>query len=154
MNRWVIQFDGAAWNNGRKDSRTAAAAVAFLNGQQEDERLLYLGAGTNNTAEFTGLCLALELMEELHQFERATGGGQYSFLILGDSKLAVNGFNDKFNIKAAQLVPLLEKAKQIAQRIGFHPTVQWCPREANGAADAAATRAIREHIRTEGQPAV
>ena len=151
MNIWTIKFDGACWDNGSPSAKCAAAAIAYLNGKVHIERAEYLGRGTNNTAEFTGLLMAMQLLQELHAFEKATGGGDYKFKIMGDSMLAVNGFTGKFKIKHAALLPLLKASLDITLELGFRPEVLWCPRENNAEADRAAEAALRTGAACERQ---
>ena len=92
----------------------------------------YLGTATNNVAEYAGLLDALEL---------ATEEGATEVEVISDSLLLVNQMLGKFRVKHENLIPLHEKAQQIAQRFRRF-AIRHTPRAGNKEADKLANLAV------------
>ena len=146
--RFVIRTDGAARGNpgpaslgavlidaSRPDALDPAAAADASISE-------YLGATTNNVAEYTGVVRALDLACEL-------GATEVDMLL--DSMLIVEQLNGRWRVKDAKLRPLHDEAKRVLA--GFERwTARHVRRAQNAAADALANEAI-DRVATGG-PAV
>jgi broad specificity phosphatase PhoE/ribonuclease HI len=91
----------------------------------------YIGATTNNVAEYSGLIAGLELYRE-HTPEA-------ELEVRMDSKLVVEQMSGNWKIKHANLRPLALRAKQLAPPLTVWT---WVPREQNKAADRLANLAM------------
>jgi ribonuclease HI len=95
----------------------------------------YLGSATNNVAEYAGLLDALEM---------ATEEGATEVEVISDSLLLVNQMLGKFRVKHENLIPLHEKAQQMARRFrrfAIRHTLRAGNKEADKLANLAVDRA-------------
>lgn len=92
----------------------------------------YLGTATNNVAEYAGLLDALAM---------ATEEGATEVEVISDSLLLVNQMLGKFRVKHANLIPLHEKAQQMARRFRRF-AIRHTPRAGNKEADNLANLAV------------
>ena len=92
----------------------------------------YLGTATNNVAEYAGLLDALAM---------ATEEGATEVEVISDSLLLVNQMLGKFRVKHANLIPLHEKARQMAHRFRRF-AIRHTPRAGNKEADKLANLAV------------
>lgn len=99
-----IYYDGAARGNG---SSTAKTGCGYL--VNEHEGFKYLGHGTNNTAEYSGLICALEYAEKLY-------GTNVTLKVHGDSKLVTEQMKGTWKINAPGLIELNKKAKELSKK--------------------------------------
>jgi ribonuclease HI len=93
-----------------------------------------LGVATNNVAEYHGLLAALTW---------AADHGVTSLEIRSDSELLVKQMLGRYRVKNAGLLPLYQRARLLAARVGrvrFHHV----PRESNTEADRLANLAMDE----------
>lgn len=125
-----VHTDGAARGN---PGPAAAAAVLYDDaGDRVAEESRYLGAATNNVAEYQALLLGLE---------RAAKLGASRVEVVTDSELIARQWSGEYRVKNKALKPLYERAKEAARAFGS-VAVCHAPRARNAAADAAANRAI------------
>jgi len=95
----------------------------------------YLGATTNNVAEYAGLLEALSV---------ARDEGATEVEIISDSLLLVNQMLGKFRVKHENLIPLYEKARGLAshfRRFSIRHTMRAGNKEADRLANLAVDRA-------------
>jgi ribonuclease HI len=95
----------------------------------------YLGVTTNNVAEYAGL---LEALSIAHQ-EGAT-----EVEVISDSLLLVNQMLGRFRVKHANLIPLYERARRLADefdRFSIRHTLRAGNKEADRLANLAVDRA-------------
>ena len=104
----------------------AGAEVAALYG--------YLGATTNNVAEYAALLALLE-----HAGPLAPG----RLIVRSDSQLLIRQMNGEYKVKDARLKVLQAAAARLAAALGA-VAYQHVPREENRDADALANRAMDE----------
>jgi ribonuclease HI len=92
----------------------------------------YLGHGTNNFAEYSGLIAALNYaLEHKHPGLR----------VLSDSELMVRQVNGLYKVRSPELRPLYERATRLARQLTwFH--IEHVPREQNAEADRLANLAM------------
>lgn len=88
--------------------------------------------GTNNEAEYLAVLRAIT---------EATSHGAHHLEVRADSKLTVNTLSGRWNVKAANLIPIKETILSAAR--GLSSIIYtWIPREKNSHADRLATEAV------------
>ncbi len=124
MDKVVVHVDGGARGN---PGPAAAAAVATApDGTELAERSVYMGAATNNVAEYRALLLGLELAREL---------GAREVEVVNDSELVARQVGGEYKVKNAGLKPLFLEAMRTLR--GFDGwAVRSVRREHNERADA------------------
>lgn len=125
-----VHTDGAA--RGNPGPAAAAALLYDEAGACVAEEARYLGAATNNVAEYQALLLGLE---------RAAALGAESVEVVTDSELMARQWSGRYRVRNKALKPLYERAKEAARAFGSIE-VRHVRRGENAAADAAANRAI------------
>ncbi|MEX0887399.1 MAG: ribonuclease HI family protein [Phycisphaeraceae bacterium] len=127
----TIHIDGGA----RGNPGPAGAGVVIRDDDQGKvihEAGYFLGANTNNVAEYQGLLRALELAHEL---------APSSVQFFSDSELLVRQILGEYRVKAPGLKPLHDRAKALIGRLADYE-IQHIPREQNARADELANKAI------------
>ncbi len=103
---WLLQFDGGCHGN---PGVASGGAVLWAPGSPR-KKVVEVGEwiphGTNNIAEYTGLCIGLEV---------AIQYGVKTLCIEGDSNLVVNQMLRKWKVNHPGLKPLFEKAQDLLQ---------------------------------------
>lgn len=126
----IVRFDGASRGN---PGRAAYAAALWIDGV-ETARVSKLlpGRATCNEAEYNGLLAGLQLAAE---------AGVRCFRVEGDSKLVIEQVFGRWACKAANLQPLMARAKA---RVAEFESVKgsWVPRARNARADALCNAAL------------
>ena len=120
---WVVRCDGGA--RGNPGPGAAAYALFDPTGAEVDARGEYLGAVTNNVAEYRGLIGGLRA---------ATKHGAAQLRVYMDSELVVRQMTGEYRVKNAGLKPLHEEARREAarfSRVEYHAV----RREDNSRAD-------------------
>jgi len=131
-------IDGGA----RGNPGEAGCGILLEVGGRREEHTLYLGAATNNVAEYAALLAALE---------RAQALGVDSLEVRSDSRLLVEQMNGGYKVRAAHLKPLWLRARMLAA--GFRRfTISHVSRADNRAADRLANRAMDERSSTLRRP--
>jgi ribonuclease HI len=99
----------------------------------------YIGRMTNNVAEYYGLIAALDY---------AQSHGIRALRVESDSELLVRQMRGQYKVKSAELRPLFERARKMAQTFASFK-IEHVYREQNSEADALANEALDE---TSGAP--
>jgi ribonuclease HI len=99
----------------------------------------YIGRTTNNVAEYYGLIAALDYAQQ---------HGIRALHIESDSELLVRQMRGQYKVKSAELRPLFERARKMAQSFESF-RIEHVYRERNAEADALANEALDE---TSGVP--
>lgn len=94
----------------------------------------YIGQNTNNVAEYFGLIAALDYAES---------HGIRALRIESDSELLVKQMRGQYKVKSADLRPLFERARKMAQGLESF-RIDHVYREQNREADALANQALDE----------
>ncbi|MFI5097543.1 MAG: reverse transcriptase-like protein [Candidatus Acidiferrales bacterium] len=94
----------------------------------------YIGQNTNNVAEYYGLIAALDY---------AQSHGIRALRIASDSELLVKQMRGQYKVKSADLRPLFERARKMAQGLESF-RIDHVYREQNREADALANQALDE----------
>ncbi|HEY6106529.1 MAG TPA: ribonuclease HI family protein [Anaeromyxobacteraceae bacterium] len=126
--------DGAA----RGNPGPAGAGAVILNPQGHIVAKVgkFLGENTNNYAEYMGLILGLR---------RAKAMGIKELEVFADSELLVRQLNGEYQVKAENLKPLFEEARQLLSAFP-EVRVRHIRREENEAADEMSNRAIDQRL--------
>ncbi len=127
----LVEADGGSRGN---PGAAGYGAVVFSADRQSvlAERKEAIGHATNNVAEYRGLIAGLEAAAE-------AGAGEVAVSM--DSKLVVEQMTGRWRVKHADMIPLHQRAREIAA--GFdHVTYSWIPREENSHADRLANEAM------------
>lgn len=94
----------------------------------------YIGRSTNNVAEYYGLIAALDY---------AQAHGIRALRVESDSELLVRQMQGRYKVKSAELRPLFERARKMAQAFESF-RIEHVYRERNAEADALANEALDE----------
>ncbi len=94
----------------------------------------YIGRSTNNVAEYYGLIAALDY---------AQSHGIRALRVESDSELLVKQMRGQYKVKSAELRPLFERARKMAQSFDSF-RIDHVYREKNAEADALANEALDE----------
>jgi ribonuclease HI len=116
-------FDGGS--RGNPGPAGWGACIVDENGAVVAELFGALGVATNNVAEYNGLIAALEW---------AVAQGLTELHVKGDSQLLVEQMRGNYRVKNAGLIPLHQKARALALKIG-KVTFEHVRREHNQHAD-------------------
>jgi ribonuclease HI len=100
----------------------------------------YIGQNTNNVAEYFGLIAALDYAES---------HGIRALRIESDSELLVKQMRGQYKVKSADLRPLFERARKMAQGLESF-RIDHVYREQNREADALANQALDETSKAGG----
>jgi ribonuclease HI len=117
----------------------AAYGVVVRDGKGEIVARLkkYIGSNTNNVAEYFGLIAALDY---------AQTHGIRALRVESDSELLVKQMRGQYKVKSADLRPLFERAKKMAQMFESF-RIEHVYREQNKEADALVNQALDETSR-------
>ena len=129
-----VYSDGAA----RGNPGPAGAGAVILDGEGRELARLgkYLGAQTNNYAEYMGLLIGLKRAREL---------GASHVDVYADSELMIRQLGGRYQVKSPTLRPLFEQARALLGDFARH-TLTHVPRAQNAAADEMSNRAIDERL--------
>ncbi len=123
MNDVIIRTDGGAFKN------PGPAASAFV--VEKNKRTIcihseYIGVATNNEAEYKAVIMALKYVKEKFVTKEIS--------IFSDSQLVVKQLNGEYKVKAAGIIPLWSRAKELMSEINV--SINWVPRAENKLADS------------------
>jgi ribonuclease HI len=135
---WQAHIDGGS----RGNPGPAAYGVVLRDARGEIVARLkkYIGQNTNNVAEYYGLIAALDY---------AQSHGIRALRIASDSELLVKQMSGRYKVKSADLRPLFERARKMAQGLEFF-RIDHVYREQNREADALANQALDETSKSAG----
>ncbi|WP_319451956.1 MULTISPECIES: bifunctional RNase H/acid phosphatase [unclassified Mycobacterium] len=127
----IVEADGGSRGN---PGPAGYGAVVFSADREQvlSERKQAIGTATNNVAEYRGLIAGLEAAADVGASEVA---------VSMDSKLVVEQMVGRWRVKHPDLVPLNQRAKELArefERISY----AWMPRAKNAHADRLANEAM------------
>jgi ribonuclease HI len=126
----TAHIDGAA--RGNPGPASYGVVVRGPGGEVAAELKKYIGRATNNVAEYYALIAALDYAE---------AHGISALRVRSDSELLVKQMKGSYKVKSADLRPLFERARKMAQRIA-HFAIEYVPREQNRRADQLANEAL------------
>lgn len=129
-----MHVDGGA--RGNPGPAAAAAVATGSGGEVLGERSAYLGATTNNVAEYRALLLGLELAGEL---------GAREVEVVNDSELVARQVGGQYKVKNAGLRPLHAEAMQALRRFERW-SVRSVRRESNARADELVNAALDDAV--------
>ena len=135
--RWTLRCDGGARGN---PGPGAAAYVLYSPvGEEVEARGEYLGAVTNNVAEYRALIAGLEAAVTRHAVPLE---------VCMDSELVVRQMTGEYRVKNAGLKPLYEQARATLARLGT-AHFSAVPREENARADALVNETLDDVLGSE-----
>jgi len=127
---WTLRCDGGSRGN------PGPAAYGFVltdpQGREVEARGEYIGAATNNVAEYSGLIAGLEA---------ASVHGASPLAVVMDSELVIRQMTGQYRVKHEGLKPLHRKALVVAGRIA-RVTYSSVRRDDNGRADGLVNEAL------------
>lgn len=141
----LIEADGGSRGN---PGPAGYGAVVFSADHQTvlAERKESIGRATNNVAEYRGLIAGLEAAAE---------AGATEVAVSMDSKLLVEQMTGRWRVKHPDLIPLNQRAKDVAAQFD-RATYAWIPRAENSHADRLANEAMdaaAEPVAAQSSPA-
>lgn len=125
----MLYCDGASRGN---PGPGAYGFVLWENGEVLFSQGARMGVVTNNVAEYEGLLKGLEKSIEL---------GASEISIRSDSQLLVRQLLGEYKVKAAHIIPLVQKAKKLLS-VFKKVEISHIPREENSLADALCNEAL------------
>jgi ribonuclease HI len=126
----VVNVDGGA--RGNPGPAAVAAVASSPEGDVLGERSAYIGAATNNVAEYRALLLGLELAREL---------GANEVEVVNDSELVARQIGGEYKVKHKDMKPLYLETMH-ALREFERWSVRSVPREHNERADELVNEAL------------
>jgi probable phosphoglycerate mutase len=129
-NIFVANVDGAS--RGNPGPASYAVILRGPDGATRFEVGKYIGRATNNVAEYYGLITALDY---------AASQGIGRLLVRSDSELLVRQMQGRYKVKSADLRPLYERARKLANGFAYF-AIEHVRRELNREADELANIAL------------
>jgi ribonuclease HI len=127
---WKLFIDGASRNN---PGPAGAGLYIVKNDHPVEKRGFFLGAKTNNQAEYLALLLGLFYMQK--RYEKGD-----LLLIISDSQLLIKQMEGKYRVKHPGIKPLYTVAQALL--VGMRYDLMHVLREENKQADAMANEGI------------
>ncbi|HIB53299.1 MAG TPA: ribonuclease HI family protein [Nitrospirales bacterium] len=156
---FILYCDGACRGN---PGPSSYGVIARLSDQTEVGRGgMFLGPGTNNSAEWQGAVGALKFTEEVMEGPAPrvgllTGLAVGRVIIRMDSLLVVNQMTGAWKIKEPRLRVFYNQAIAIVQKLNIPVEFEWVPREQNAEADNIANQCLDQRstvgVRLSGKP--
>ena len=113
---FLAVVDGGSRGNGAANEGYGSYVLSTRDGRKETMRL-DLGTATSNEAEYQTLIAALkDLSGRIQRAGKAPSG--YGLLVHTDSQLMVGQLTHGWQVKAANLRPLVDEAKSLMQAFG------------------------------------
>jgi phosphoribosylglycinamide formyltransferase-1 len=126
----IAYIDGGS--RGNPGPAAAAYVLSDASGRQLQAKAFFIGEATNNVAEYTAICRALEAA-------KSTGAKQIN--IYSDSELLVKQLNGQYKIKSDNIKPLFKEAVELLNKFESRE-VKHITREKNKQADKLVNRAL------------
>ena len=121
----TIYCDGGSRGN---PGPAAAAFVVMRKGKLIDKGSEFLGAKTNNVAEYNSVILGLNWL-----VNNMTEKGKIMFVL--DSQLVTKQLNGEYKVKNENLRPLILRARTLEKKFGGEVVYRWSSRVNNKIAD-------------------
>ena len=135
QNNLFVYCDGGARGN---PGPAAAAIVIEKDGKVIHKESKYLGRGTNNEAEYSGVILGLEWVSK-----NITGTEKITFIL--DSQLVANQLSGKFKVKNENLRNRYFTAKTLEKNISAEINYESVSRDRNKIADLLVNKELDEN---------
>lgn len=133
----TLHTDGGTWKKNPGKAAYGWVIFARQDGREINHGYGTIGVATNNIAEYIGVITGMLTCLEL---------GYTDVLVRCDSKLVVDQINRKYGSHAPRITPLMNEARNIANRFERFK-IEWVPRKKNARADALARLAMDERYR-------
>ena len=113
---YLITSDGSSRGNGAANQGYGSYVLSTRDGQKQTVRL-DLGTATSNEAEYQTLIAALkDLVSRIQRADKAPS--TYSLLVHTDSQLLVGQLTQGWQVKATNLLPLVDEAAALMRTLG------------------------------------
>ncbi len=129
-NNIEVYIDGGSRGN---PGISGGGFVILKNGKLIDSDFKFFGQKTNNQAEYLALELALKKIHLNYE--------DYEVHFFMDSKLAVEQMNGNYKVKSANIKPIFQRTRKLADQIENF-SIKHIPREENNLADELANKAM------------
>jgi phosphoribosylglycinamide formyltransferase-1 len=126
----IVYIDGGS--RGNPGPAASAYVLTDEQGRQLDAKAFFIGETTNNVAEYTAICRALEAA-------KSTKAGQIT--IYSDSELLVKQLNGQYKVKSDNIKPLFMQAVELLNKFESWE-INHIVREKNKQADKLVNRAL------------
>ena len=115
---YLLVIDGGARNQGSADSAGYGSfCLEARTGQKQTVRLDFGRGVTNNEAEYRALIAGLkDLVGRIRRADKSPSA--YSLLVYTDAQLLVGQLTQGWNVKAANLRPLVDEARGLIGAFG------------------------------------
>lgn len=130
MNLTIYTDGGSSGNPGP----AASAFVLTIGTTEIHKEATLIGIGTNNTAEYTALILALKKVKEIIKNPQYKDLSQIE--IFSDSLLMVMQLKGKYKVKDAKIQQSLAQIRGLESEVNLPLSYTHVPREQNKEADA------------------
>lgn len=132
-----LQINSDGGSRGNPGPAASAFIVKDENGEVIFQWKKYLGTKTNNQAEYTALVMAWKWLLQFPQLSEVE-----SVEHRVDSELVYHQLAGRYKVKSKDLLPYVEKAKQLKQDIPCTITVSHVRRNLNAEADYLVNEAL------------
>lgn len=137
---FILYCDGACRGN---PGPSSYGVIARLSDHTEVGRGgMFLGSGTNNSAEWQGAVAAIQFAKEV--VDSPTGLAIGRVIVRMDSLLVVKQLTGAWKIKQPHLKVFYDQARAIIQKLNVPARFEWIPREQNAEADKIANQCLDE----------
>ena len=135
---FVLYCDGSCRGNPGPSSYGAIARLSDLT--EVGRGGMFLGSGTNNSAEWQGAVAAIQFAKEIMDSPAGLAIGRV--IVRMDSLLVVNQLTGSWKIKKPSLKIFHKQAIAIIQALKVPVEFEWIPREENTEADKIANQCL------------
>ena len=132
--RIIAYVDGGS--RGNPGPAAAAYVLADEQRKQLQAKAFFIGETTNNVAEYTAICRALEAAKLL---------GTHQITVYSDSELLVKQLNGQYKIKSDNIKPLFMQAVELLNNFKSRE-IRHIAREKNKQADEIGRASCRERV--------
>jgi len=136
----IVYIDGGS--RGNPGPAAASFILADSAGTQLQAKAFFLGRATNNVAEYTAICKALEAAKQI---------GAKRLTVFSDSELLVKQINGQYKVKSEQIRPLFRQSVNLLGKFE-NWKVQHITREENADADKLVNQALNLQQDVEDHP--
>lgn len=146
MNKIYLNTDGGSRGN---PGPAAIGAIFFdENGEVLHRYKKFIGAGTNNDAEYQAILEALKIVSKSQWFKECDSHNHEVVCRL-DSQLVVEQLNGNYKIKQPHILSYVEQIKETITGQNLNVSFSHIPREQNKEADKLVNEALDEELKTK-----
>lgn len=135
----ILYINSDGGSRGNPGPAASAFIVKDEKGNEVYKWYKYLGTRTNNQAEYMGVVMALKWLE----LQKGKGDIEKVIYRL-DSELIAKQLSGEYKVKSKLLIPYVQKAKEIIEKLSFTLTFEHVLRNLNTEADSLVNKALDE----------